>query len=335
MILTKLNTIVHNKSVLSYLLQQKVGVIIDELDASTILDKSLVTILKSDILPYLKHHPVILICNHKSSIKKLIHSLFIIQIPLLNKKQFSYYISKQFLSHFDFHIDCELLNIIYTIIPPYFANIDELITIIKSNIKNTKTKITKHHIVRILNIYTGENDLESIPLTKEEQITYIAENSKQLHHDKKAQVIALDPKYFSQTIFENIISTAPIYTLDTFILSNKIDFKIHNEQLWNLHQYSSYINTELLNFIEVKNIITVPKIYSKISQFLYQKKTFNEVQKYFNIFNVQPELVSILILGLCKNNEVVRKNIPHKIKNSLRRIGIMKDYWKSIMRKWR
>ena len=64
-------------------------------------------------------------------------------------------------------------------------------------------------------------------------------------------------------------------------------------------------------------------------------KSFNEVENYFHIYNVQPELLSVLILSMCLNDDKYRKTIHHKTKNSLRRIGIMKDYWKSIMRKWR
>ena len=51
-LLDKLNTVIHSKSVMHYLQKQKVGIIIDELDAAIQFEKIIFSVLKKDILPW-------------------------------------------------------------------------------------------------------------------------------------------------------------------------------------------------------------------------------------------------------------------------------------------
>lgn len=317
-LLNKFDTVVKNKSLMYYLENKKIGLLIDELDASLHCEKNIFSVLKKDILPNITHNPVILICNSRHTIQKLKQYVRIITLQPLSDRNVCDYISLRLPN-----LSLDTVKNIVKNVPNLYANINECLELMKST-----------PIQSVVENYNGKSDISNIPLSKEDQFRYLVKE-QHLSHSVKNVILQQNAPYFTQVIFENLYQTAPIDVLDTYILSKKIDFVIHNEQSWDLQKYPEYFDASLISYIPQTKINVIPKIYSKISQYLYQNKTYNELQHEFGLQSLKPDIISILILGICSTNESYRKTLTHQTKNGLRRIGNHKDYWKKIMRKWK
>lgn len=312
-LLEQLNTLIHTRSLLYYLQQQKVGVIIDELDSVQDLERNILTVLKKDILPHTKHNPIIMICTHPSTVSSLKSFLEFVHLKPLTKEYAVDYIQKIVGENIDSSV-VDTLELSY-------KNIHEKIKYFGSLSAEEQSNHSK-------------SDHFIIPSTKEEMMKYIVKEYKQLDEKQKEIIYLNDTKYFNQTIFENIYFSENIDILDDFLFSRKMEYAYHNTQQWMLQEYMTFIDISMFRYISPQKINVVPKIYSKISQYLYQMKTYKSIKKYTDVSYVEPELLSILLLGICFTEPNIRKSIPHPLKNGLRRIGIFKDYWKKKMRKW-
>lgn len=328
----KLNTIVTKNSLLKYLYNREPAIIIDEIETTEQIDKSLNQFLKKFVITIKNKCPIILISNNFSILEKLKSHLVHIKLDNFSDSQFIDYAANRILK---LNIPNKLSNSgILSLRDKNFKyiSLEEKLKILLD--KNCT--ITDENVIIFNDIVV---DHKFNQLAKENGARHFFQNNENLCYEDKIQLYNINQKYFVQIIFENLIINPKTTDneLDIFLLSRKIDFAIHNEQLWGMSEYMSFLDIAITRKNKYKSncIKIIPKIYSKISQYLYQVKTVNEIKLFLNINIDDTLLLSSLLLILCSKSNDIRNIFSKKQLNGIRRICTNKEYWKKIMRKWK
>ena len=310
--INEFNTVVTNTSLLQFLQKQKIGIIVDEIEATETTDKSIISVLSSFITK-MKENPIILIATHKKFFKKILKYIQIIYLQPLNLT----YCMDIICTHTNNKINNNIIKNLYNEYKEgiIYRDIDAII-------HNIHKKQYNQLLAKRDHIFKANE--------KEQCFLNLVNHYNDMENNDRINLYLYDSKYMNQVIFENAISTSTMDNIDLFLISRKLEYLTHNSQIWEFQEYIEYFDiVNIVNHKSWKTINIVPKIYSKISQYLYQNKTVEIIRQEYQTSAATPELLSSVLLNLMLKKEI---SIEHKMMNNLKRIGLNKDYWKKIFR---